>query len=175
MAQKAIQGCESARREFSIRMACVPKFLAVLNGRMGSPLADSDVEELSQETLLAIWRRLDSYAGRAALTSWVFRFCHLTLLSHLRSLGRKRSVQEPDDFLEGLTSRDEPNHEGLYRALEGISSAERELISLKHFDNLGFDAIAQRLSTPTSTVKSRYYRAMERLRGILESRGEVSS
>ena len=54
-------------------------------------------------------------------------------------------------------------------ALNGMSPTEREVVALKHFEQLSFSEIAQVLGLSKAGAGSRYLRAVKRLRAILES------
>ncbi len=169
LARDALAGSRDARRQFVERMRCVPRFLAVLNARMGRPFSNQGIEDLVQETLVQIWRRLDSYAGNASLQTWAYRFCHHVMSSSLRARDRR-----PKD----LPFADEGHHdphvdsnlrfEHIYQALDKIGDRDAKLVRHRHFDRLSFEEIGARLALPASSAKAGYYRALGRLREILE-------
>jgi RNA polymerase sigma-70 factor (TIGR02960 family) len=51
-----------------------------------------DAEDLVQETLVAAWRGLESFEGRASLRSWLYRIATNRCLNHLRDRGRRLPV-----------------------------------------------------------------------------------
>jgi RNA polymerase sigma-70 factor (ECF subfamily) len=57
-----------------------------------------DAEDLVQETLLAAWRGLGEFEGRASLRSWLYRIATNRCLNHLRGRGRRiRELPEPPE------------------------------------------------------------------------------
>jgi RNA polymerase sigma-70 factor, ECF subfamily len=48
-----------------------------------------DAEDLVQETLLAAWRGVEGFEGRASLRSWLYRIATNRCLNHLRDRGRR--------------------------------------------------------------------------------------
>lgn len=169
LAREALAGSAQARNEFAQRMACVPKYLAVMNARMGRPLTDDALEDLAQETLVEIWRRLDSYAGLASLMTWAYRFCQQVLSSRLRSTYRRpRSLGIGSAADTAQASTRDLDYEHVYRALEKVDSMGALIVQLKHFDQLTFEEIAPRLGVPISSAKMHYQRALGRLREILD-------
>ena len=60
--------------------------------------------------------------------------------------------------------------------IERIDPRDAEVIQLKHFRHLSFDEIGETLGISPNTAKSRYYRALVRLREMLDpQRRELAS
>ena len=168
IAREALGGSAPARKRFVDHMRCVPRYLCVLNHRLGRPFGDHELEDLTQETLVEIWRRLDSYAGLASLSTWAFRFCQQVLSSRLRSQ-RRRPVSAELSESQGSpdASRTSLDFEHVHDALERLPARDAAIIRLKHFEELTFEQIARRLAMPQSSAKADYHRAIERLRELL--------
>jgi RNA polymerase sigma-70 factor, ECF subfamily len=102
-----------------------------------------DAEDLVQETLLAAWRSLDAFEGRASVRAWLYRIATNRCLNALRARSRRpREVQAmserapeptrrteptwlepyPDVLLEDLADRS-PGPEARYEARESIELA----------------------------------------------------
>lgn len=139
-----------------------------MNSRLGRPLSDDALEDLAQETLVEIWRRLDSYAGLASLMTWAYRFCQQVLWSRLRSTRQRPRDLHIDAFSESVPERlNETDYEHVYRALEKVDSLGALAVQLKHFEQLTFEQLAPRMGVSTSSAKMHYQRALVRLREIL--------
>ncbi len=152
------------------RMRCVPRILAAQNARLGRPLDDHDLADLSQDVLALVWQKLPEYEGRSELAGWVYRICLLQLMNAARRRQRRRH-QELDEGSPDLRDRAEPfEHEELHAGLSRVPAEEAEIIRMRHFEDLSLDAVAKRLGQPTSSVKSRYYRGLERLGAFLRNR-----
>ena len=65
-----------------------------------------DAEDLLQETLLAAWRGLDKFEGRASIRSWLYRIATNRCLNARRDSGRRGL--EPRADLPGPTRMTEP-------------------------------------------------------------------
>ena len=168
----ALAGDADAIRDFVERMKCVPRILAVRNRRSGSAFDAEELEDVCQETLAAVWRKLPRYDGTAALETWVYRFCEFEFLHRLRKKGRGRLVLE--ETLEGTPF--EPfaaeeasplDHEALARGMEGLEQQLSAVIQLKHYEDLTFEQIGERLALSVNTAKTRYYRGLRKLRAVL--------
>lgn len=159
------------------RLGCVPRFLAARNSQLGGPLSPLDLEDVVQDALVVVWRKLPEFHGRTSLDVWVYRICCYELLNAIRRRGRiGRERRVPDETfeatgvdLEAEWDRGE-RYERLYDALERLTDEERAIVRLKHFENLSFTEIGAELSVSTNTAKTRYYRGLKRLSGILRPR-----
>jgi RNA polymerase sigma-70 factor (ECF subfamily) len=153
-----------------------------------------DAEDLLQETLLAAWRGLDKFEGRASMRSWLYRIATNRCLNALRDSGR-RTIEPrrdlpaptrlgeplwlepyPDVMLEGIPDR-APGPDARYETKEAVALAfvtglqhlaprQRAVLVLR--DVLGFQAgeVAGMLEVSEASVNS----ALQRARGTLESR-----
>jgi RNA polymerase sigma-70 factor, ECF subfamily len=155
-----------------------------------------DAEDLVQETLLAAWRGLEQFQGRASVRAWLYRIATNRSLDALRAsrrrpedLQRMTEVPEPtrrtepiwlepfpDVLLEGIPDQ-APGPEARYEAREAIAVAF--IVGLQHLppqqravlvlrDVLGFRAaeVAEMLETTEPSVNS----LLRRARAAFESR-----
>jgi RNA polymerase sigma factor (sigma-70 family) len=163
---------------FVERLRCVPRMLAALDRKSRSRLGPEELADLTQDTLTSIWRRLDTFEGRAALETWAFAFCVFEFKNRLRSRDR---VQSHAAQLGGDAELDEVSapvelrpidYDHVYHSLERLGSPEADVVRLKHFDALTFDEIGARLRFSASTAKTYYYRGILRLRELLREETE---
>jgi RNA polymerase sigma-70 factor (TIGR02960 family) len=155
-----------------------------------------DAEDLVQETLLAAWRNLEAFEGRASVRSWLYRIATNRCLNALRARGRRpREVSSmvepreptrrtdplwlepyPDVLLEDIPDR-APGPAARYEASESIELAfivalqqlpPRQRAALVLRDVLGFRTaeVAAMLDTSEASVKG----ALQRARAALEAR-----
>jgi RNA polymerase sigma-70 factor (TIGR02960 family) len=159
-----------------------------------------DAEDLVQETLLAAWRSLEAFEGRASVRSWLYRIATNRCLNALRDRSRRpRELQPmadspeptrrtepmwlepyPDVLLDDIPDRS-PGPEGRYEARESVELAfivalqrlppsQRAALVLR--DVLGFRAaeVAAMLDTGELSVKGALQRARATLRERLPDR-----
>jgi RNA polymerase sigma-70 factor (ECF subfamily) len=159
-----------------VRLRVVYRMLAQRNRRLGEPFGAGELEQFAQEVTLAVWSKLSQFKGLSPLEGWIYRFAQLELMYRLRRRdGAPRSIEEVRGARElvgqeALGSGLE-DAEVLYPALDELEPAQLEVIRLKHFEDLTFPEIADRLGGSPNTAKTRYYRGLRRLREIL-GRGE---
>lgn len=176
LARDAIAGRPAAVDRLVERLRCLPRILAARNRHLGRPLSDDELVDVAQATAVVVWRKLGSYAGRAALETWLYRFCELELLNAVRRKRRQPTSGAADDStlasVDAATSTDVGgaaafDEERLRTCLGRLLAEEAEVVRLKHFDELTFEDMSTALRVPSSTLKTRYYRALAKLRRML--------
>jgi RNA polymerase sigma-70 factor (ECF subfamily) len=141
-----------------------------------------DAMELSQEAFLKTYRARATYRDGEPFLPWFHRILRNTCFSFLRKRGRmrKRSINpgfgddNADDLAWEIVDEDEPapsealeldERAGLFwQAFRSLSSRDREILALRHFEELAYQEIADVLEIPIGTVMSRLYHARRRLR-----------
>ncbi len=152
---------------FMARMGCVPSMLSALNRRFGRPLADADLADLAQDTVLRVWRKLDTFVGGSRLETWVWKFCFFELRNAIR---RRRRQEQREQSLAAALPLAEPTRDSLANlervelGLARLAEDDALILRLHHYEQLGFEAIGERLGRPTNTVKTRYHRSLAKLR-----------
>lgn len=146
-----------------------------------------DAMDLTQEAFMKVFRARDTFRDGEPFLPWFHRILRNTCFSHLRKKGRisKRSISTlgieedaPDydliDEAPGPDTRtvERERSELLHQSFEGLSARDREILSLRHFQELSCKEIAEALDIPQGTVMSRLFHARRRLRerlaGVLD-------
>jgi RNA polymerase sigma-70 factor (TIGR02960 family) len=154
-----------------------------------------DAEDVLQETLLAAWRGLEQFEGRASVRAWLYRIATNRSLDALRAIKRRPEDQRmtqmpeptrwnepvwlepyPDVLLEGIAD-DAPGPEARYETKEAIALAF--VVGLQHLppqqravlvlrDVLGYRAaeVAEMVETSEASVNS----LLRRARAAFETR-----
>jgi len=141
--------------------------------RQGTP-ADL-AEELAQETLLMVWRKARLFdPQRAGASTWIAAIARNLRIDAARRDKRSRlpdvldivddeAPEQPDQVLSGrereVRVRD---------ALSNLSGDQLTVVQLAFLEGLSHQDVAQRLSIPLGTVKSRLRLALGKLRAVLE-------
>jgi RNA polymerase sigma-70 factor (ECF subfamily) len=140
----------------------------------------AEAEEVAQEVFLKLIARVDQYDGRAPVASWLFAIAANACRDRLRSTGRRTSVPlsavaeaaAPDPPADRLLVENE-RRQMVRRALALLSDDQREALILARYHGLAYAEIARSLSISEGAVKTRIFRAMERLKDAF-SEGDPS-
>lgn len=134
-------------------------------------------EDLAQDAMVSVWRRAASFdPAKAKASTWIFVIARNAWIDRLRrekvELAYRSSVDEPEE------SSDEAPDEATIRmqtedqiqaALGSLSEEQRQVVRLSFFEDRPHSEIAERLSLPLGTVKSRLRLALIKLRAHWES------
>ena len=123
-------------------------------------------EEVSQETMIAVWKGASKFAGRSKVSTWIFGIAR----NQAYSLVRKeiRTERTPDvSLIQPDPAPGIHRQERVARALEQLSDDHREVVFLTFYEGLSYREIASILDIPTGTVKSRMFHAKKQLGEVL--------
>jgi len=144
---------------------------------IGNP---AEAEDLSQEAFLRVFRKIQTFRGESAFSTWLHRLATNVVLMHLRkkklpavSLDETpRSNEEgapvgsevggPDVLLAGLIDR-----VNLKRAVEQLPTAHKMVFVLHDVHGYKHQEIAEIMDSTVGTSKGRLHRAHARLRDLL--------
>jgi len=134
-------------------------------------------EEIVQEVFLAVWRHPEGYdQHRGSVRAWLMGMAHHRAVDAVRreEANRRRSEDVLPEPSEGdpadtvVAAISQPQERAAVRgALEQLPREQREVIELMYYEGLSQSRIAERLSLPLGTVKSRTLLGMRRLRAVL--------
>lgn len=147
----------------------MPRLLASIDEKVGAHLTADELADLAQDTLTAVWRKLETFAGRSRLETWAYRFCFHELMNHVRAKHRgARALGERHELDEQIPVLPLPalalEVEEIERQLHELGPPDAVVIRLKHYQELTFDQIGRSLGMSPSTIKTYYYRGLSRLR-----------
>ncbi len=128
-------------------------------------------EELTQDTFVRAWRKLGSFRGDAAFSSWLHRIAINTVYQAGRAEKRRRArhhrAQGPAG--EGATARAAPGLKvDLERAIAGLPPGARSVFVLYDIEGYRHAEIAELTGLAVGTVKAQVHRARRLLRESLQ-------
>jgi RNA polymerase sigma factor (sigma-70 family) len=131
----------------------------------------AEAEDAAQQAFVKAYRALHRFDPERPFRPWLLRIVANEARNLLRSAGRRSSLElavasEPEELSpspeqEALARE---RREGLLRAMDGLTEAEREVIALRYLLDLSEAEMAEVMAVARGTVKSRLSRALRRLR-----------
>src|SRR5213076_781613 len=140
--------------------------------------------DLTQEVFIKVYNSLPRYRSEFKFSTWIYKIAHNAAIDHLRrhavreqalatgpeSERREISIESRRLTPEQESERRERRSE-IEAVVQSLPIAYRELIVLRHSQDLSYDEIAEITGLPLGTVKNRLFRAREAMRDLLLQRG----
>lgn len=180
-----IESCQLGNTEaFSYLVDKYKNMVYQLALRMSGNYHDS--EDIAQEAFLRAYRSLHHYNPSYSFSSWLYKITLNIIRDRIRKKelsfqyhSRERDDDEDvDDSLSSLSDESAVNPENwqiwrerqqeLQSAISALSLSHREMIVLRHIQNLSYHEISGILNIPMNSVKVRLHRARAQLKEILE-------
>ena len=177
---------------------CGPRLRKMIEFRLDPCLwGRVDIDDVLQDVYLAASRRLPDYLRDPAVPVFVWlrtmtqqvladtyrrhmgaqkRDARRDIPLHRRATGSSASISIAAKLAASLTSPSKAavradTREQLYAALDKMDSIDREVLALRHFEDLSNGEVAQILGLQKAAASNRYIRALKRLKEILSDAG----
>ena len=141
----------------------------------------AEAEDLTQEAFLQLYRKISTFRGESAFSTWLHRLAVNVVLMHLRKKGLpvvsleetmesqqedgpRRDFGTPDSVLAGSVDR-----LSLERAIEGLPPGYRVIFVLHDVEGYEHNEIAEMLSCSIGNSKSQLHKARMKLRDLLKA------
>jgi RNA polymerase sigma-70 factor (ECF subfamily) len=175
----AISGAEHGFEEL------VRRYQRPITGYIFRMLGDYEASlDVSQEVFIKVYNSLSRYSSDYKFSTWLYRIAHNAAIDHMRrnavspqSLETENAdgtyqlqIECPKPTPEQDRERTEWRTE-IENVVRRLPAAYRELILLRHSQDLSYDEIAEVTGLPLGTVKNRLFRAREMMREIFIERG----
>jgi RNA polymerase sigma-70 factor (ECF subfamily) len=155
----------------------VLKYQYKIMGLISRYVHDSDeVQDVAQEAFIKAYRALPRFRGDSAFYTWLYRIAINTAKNHLVSRSRRppgsdveiedaeyfeagdalRTIETPESALFGAELK-----AVVERAIGELPDDLRTAVTLREFDGLSYEDIADVMDCPVGTVRSRIFRARE--------------
>ncbi len=177
--QTAIRGREDGFEEL------VRRYQRPITGYIYRMLNNYDASlDVTQEVFIKVYNSLERYSSEYKFSTWIYRIAHNAAIDYMRrnSINQQSiETENADGSYQLQIESPQPNPEQererseLRREIETVvkclPQVYRELILLRHSQDLSYDEIAEITNLPLGTVKNRLFRAREMMREIFVERG----
>jgi RNA polymerase sigma-70 factor (ECF subfamily) len=143
---------------------------------------EQDAEDMTQETFVRAFRALPRFEIREGISfeAWLYRVAVNACRSRMRRKWYQvlpwpepapQIVSEPEEQPDRRLMRGEERSE-ILAAIDTLGEKHRLVVILRYYGGLSNEEIAQALSIPCGTVRSRLHVARRRLKALLSERRE---
>jgi RNA polymerase sigma-70 factor (ECF subfamily) len=138
--------------------------------------------DLTQEVFIKVYASLSRYRPEFKFSTWIYKIAHNAAIDHLRRHATREAVAGSETNCAETTvesRRLSPEQESertercseIEIVVQLLPAPYRELILLRHSQDLSYEEIAEVTGLPLGTVKNRLFRAREAMREHLLQRG----
>ena len=139
---------------------------------------EEDVRDLTQDTFIKAYNALSNFQFQYSFSSWLFKIASNTCIDFLRKkrfnivpLYKKSKDSEEEEIIDIHDETYTPDmellakerKEALLKAIAELPDNYKQIIKLRHGEDLDYDEIANRLNIPLGTVKAHLFRARKML------------
>ena len=131
-------------------------------------------EDIAQEAFIKSYKSIDSFREESSFYTWVYRITVNTAKNYLVSSKRRDEVvisdlSQDDSFYPEKLDVDSPQEilkaselrDLIFETLSSLGEETRTALSLREFDGLSYEQIAEVVQCPVGTVRSRIFRGRE--------------
>ncbi len=176
---KAISGREDGFEEL------VRRYQRPITNYVFRMLNDYDASlDVTQEVFIKVYNSLSRYSSEYKFSTWLYRIAHNAAIDYIRRRSPNEQsietenkdgayqlqIESPNPTPEQERERSEWRTE-IEAVVKCLPAVYRELILLRHAQDLSYDEIAEITNLPLGTVKNRLFRAREMMREIFIERG----
>ena len=132
-------------------------------------IADREaLEDVYQETLMALFQARHTYDPSRPLEPWLFAIARNIAADHARHFWTRASVEQLTDKLPERLAEDEPRAEpSLEEAMAQLPEQQRETFSMLKLEGLSIEQAADRAGVSAGALRVRAHRAYKSLRKLI--------
>lgn len=131
----------------------------------------SDAEDVSQDTFLRAFERLNLFDDSRSFRNWLLKIASNLAINRIRTRARERRLKlrlaDSEEGSPPVDRKDLPSPQDWAHWLDQIDDMQRASIVLFHFHDMPYTEIAEVLDVPVNTVRTYLYRGRKRLREIM--------
>jgi RNA polymerase sigma-70 factor (ECF subfamily) len=135
-----------------------------------------DAVDLVQDIFLRVYEKIDSFQADRSFEAWLLRVAkNLCIDRYRRTRGRRE--MESDVRVDELPLADDRTPDAgraadlkavLFQSVDKLAERQKTIFLMRHVNQMGNEEIAQVLNISTGTVKSLHFKAIRRLRTLME-------
>ena len=142
----------------------------------------SEAEDLTQEAFIQLFRKIGSFRGESAFTTWLHRLTVNQVLMHFRkrSVKSERTTEEGETPVQIVRGTENPNRMpvldriSLDSAIRQLPPGYRKVFLLHDVEGHEHEEIARMLGVAVGTSKSQLHKARMKLRRLLKTEANIN-
>ena len=140
-------------------------------------------DDVVQTTWVDVVKRINSLEDPKAIQPWLFRIAANKCVDLIRKQSKRRQTEsavnldleqfaDPEALKQSVRDQRSDQVTQLRSVIKTLGETHRDVLRMHYLEQLSVDSIAERLSIPLGTVKSRLYHARQKLKQSLGAKHE---
>ncbi len=129
-----------------------------------------DAADVTQETLIQVYRSAERFEGRSAFSTWVYTIASRKALDALEKRNRHRTLEFDEAFAQARTTlatdvlfTGDEIERRLHAAVVALPPRQRQVFTLRYFEALPFADIAEMTDLTEGALKASYHHAVKKI------------
>jgi len=149
---------------------------------------EHDASDITQDVFIRIYKNIQNFHEKSSLSTWVYQIAVNTSIDHLRKKKRQNEIsltqndENEDSQWDIPDSGYEPEQnyertelcETIRQCIQKLPDDQKQVIILRDINGFSYAEISKILSLEEGTIKSRIFRARNKLKVILKKAGTFS-
>lgn len=131
-----------------------------------------DADDVSQNTFIKVWEKLDQFREDSKLYTWIFRIATNEALNFINRKKNTVSMDEtPAELLEKLVAGNHFDGNSaelkLQQAILTLPEKQRLVFNMKYYDDMKYEDISEVVGTSVGALKASYHHAVKKIEDYL--------
>lgn len=133
-----------------------------------------DANDVLQNTFVKAWMALDNFRGDSMLSTWLYRIAANESITFMQQRSETLSLDSAEAGVDALES--DPFFDGdeterlLQQALNELPPKQRQVFTLRYYDQVKYEDMAEMLDTSVGALKASYHIAAKKIEDFFSSR-----
>lgn len=132
----------------------------------------SDADEVTQEVLIVIYRKLNTFNFKSSFNTWLYRVISTRSLNQIRKRQIKKffsvnddeneiELHDPNDIIQNIYSKEKL--ERVNKMLQKLPPKQRQIFILRNYDQLSYEEISKITGKSVGGAKANYFHALKKV------------
>jgi RNA polymerase sigma factor (sigma-70 family) len=148
-------------------------------------LNHDDADDITQEVFIKLYKSLSNFRGESALFTYIYKIAVNYSLNHIKKNKVLSNIQKDIDSEAFKIKSDNPNSDEMYdknvnakilqNAIQKLPEQQRAVFTLRFYESLSYEEIANILNTSVGGLKANYFHAFKKIQSyLLEQKGNLN-
>jgi RNA polymerase sigma-70 factor (ECF subfamily) len=135
-----------------------------------------DADEIVQEVLIVLYKKLKDFKFQSSLYTWIYRITATRSINFINkkklkslftfNIEEKSDIQNKEDLVKDLENREKL--ERLDQILKKLPVRQREVFSMRHFDEMSYEEISEITGKSVGGLKANYFYAISKVNELMK-------